>query len=73
MSFTLFDCVNTDKEPSADPMKYLILINPAGGRGKAQQMFRTQSQPLLDLAGAKYQIVVTGVCVCVGGVSACVV
>ena len=59
------NCVDTDKEPSADPRKYLILINPAGGKGKAVHIFRTQVQPLLNLAGAECQVVVTGACVCV--------
>jgi len=58
----LFTCVDTDKEPSADPRKYLILINPVGGKGKAVHIFRTQVQPLLNLAGAECQIVVTGTC-----------
>ena len=62
MWFSLFNCVYTDKEPSADPRKYLILINPVGGKGKAVHIFRTQIQPLFDLAGAECQVLITGMC-----------
>jgi len=57
-----FQLYCADKEPSADPRKYLILINPVGGKGKAVHIFHSQIQLLFDLAGAEYQVLITGMC-----------
>ena len=51
---------DTGKEPTGDPRKYLILVNPAGGKGKAVHIYRSQIQPLFELAEAECQVVITG-------------
>lgn len=37
-----------------------MLVNPAGGKGKAVSIYRSQIQPLFELANANCQVVVTG-------------
>ena len=48
-------------EPSADPRKYLVLVNPAGGKGKAIHIYQTQIRPLLELAEADCKVIITGI------------
>lgn len=59
-------CTNatTGQELTADPRKYLVLINPVGGKGKGVHIFHTQIRPLFDLAEADCQVIITGNSVC---------
>ena len=52
--------MNTGKEPSGDPQKYLVFVNPVGGEGKAVHVYRSQIQPLFELAEAKCDVIITG-------------
>ena len=47
-------------EPTADPRNYLVLINPAGGKGKGVHIYRSQIRPLFELADANCEVIVTG-------------
>lgn len=47
------------KELTAEPRKYLVFINPAGGKGKAVHIYHSQIRPLFELAGAECQVIVT--------------
>lgn len=38
----------------------LVLLNPRGGRGKAQQLFQSSVQPLLEEAEISFKLMLTG-------------
>ena len=43
------------------PPRLLILINPAGGKGNAESLFRKHVQPMFEMAEIKSTVIVTGV------------
>ena len=48
-----------DKRPERHH-KLLVLINPVAGRGKGVALFKSQVQPLFELADIDLEIIVTG-------------
>ena len=49
--------MDTGKEPTTNP--HLVLVNPVGGKGKAAHIYRSQIQPLFELAEAECNVVIT--------------
>ena len=49
-----------DSSVEAPQRHFLVLINPVGGQGKAEDDFEKHVQPLFDRAEITYEVVVTG-------------
>ncbi|XP_060081337.1 ceramide kinase-like [Ylistrum balloti] len=45
--------------PSSQPRRFLVFINPIGGKGTAVKTFEDTVKPLFDLAGITYQVIVS--------------
>ena len=60
MDIFVFAVSTVTEESVMIPRHLLVLINPAGGKGKAVNDFKQHVQPLFDLAEINYNVVITG-------------